>query len=266
MAPDPALRLQGVGLQRDARWLLTDVDWSVRPDERWVVLGANGSGKTSLLRIASLYLHPTVGDVEVLGHTLGRVDVRSLRARIGLVSGALTAMLRPDLDALDVVMTAKHAALEPWWHDYDDADRERARELLAFMGCGHAADRAFATLSDGERQRVGLARALMADPDLVLLDEPAAGLDVGGRERLVSRLDALAADRASPPLVFVTHHVEEISASFTHLLVLRAGRVLAQGPLAETLDDDLLSRAFELPLRVERRGDRWAAWAVRARI
>lgn len=259
---EPVLELAGVRLTRGGRHLLDGVDWRVDRGTSWVVLGANGSGKTSLVRIAALYEHPSRGRVRVLGEELGRCDIRSLRRRVSLVSPALVDLVRGDLDALDVVVAAKHAALEPWWHHYDDADRDRAAALLGRAGVGHAVGRRFASLSSGERQRVLLARALMPDPGLVLLDEPTAGLDLAGREELVERLDALAGDPTAPPVVLVTHHVEEIPPSFGHLLVLHAGRVLRRGALPDALDDEVLGEAFGLPLRLGRDGGRW--WARRA--
>jgi iron complex transport system ATP-binding protein len=248
-----------VGVTREGHHLLDAVDWVIRPRERWVVMGANGSGKSTLVRIAALDLHPSRGEVVVLGETLGRIDVRTLRRRIGYASAALADALRPAITALDVVMTARYAALEPWWHAYGDDDRAQALERLDRLGVAPLAARPFGTLSSGERQRVLVARTLMGEVGLVLLDEPAAGLDVGGREWLVAGLDRLAADPVTPPTVLVTHHLEEIPSSFTHVLLLAAGRVLAAGPLATTLTSDALSATFGIPLVVERPGGRWAA-------
>lgn len=257
---DVALRLTGVGLVRSETTILDGVDWTVRDGERWVVLGSNGSGKTTLVRIASLYLHPTCGRVEVLRETLGHVDVRRHRQRIGIVSSSLVDLLRPGITAVDVVMTAKYAALEPWWHDYDDADRERARTLLARFGCEAVADHPFATLSSGERQRVQLARTLMTGPGLLLLDEPMAGLDLAGREDLISRLSDLASDPTTPATVLVTHHVDEIPPGFTHGLLLADGRVLATGQLDDVLTEERLHECFGVDVILEQRHGRW--WAV----
>ena len=254
-----ALRLSGVGLTRDGRDLLNDIDWLVDRHTNWVVLGANGSGKTSLVRIASLYEHPSRGTVEVLGGQLGIADVRQLRRRVGLVSHAMSDMIRPSLTATEVVMCAKFAALEPWWHTYDDADRSRARGLLDQRSVGRFADRPFGSLSSGERQRVLLARTLMAEPGVVLLDEPSAGLDLGGREELVDALDEMAQDPTAPPVVLVTHHVEEIPPTFTHLLALSEGNVLGSGLIPDMLNDTLLSSCFGLQLHVERRANRYSA-------
>jgi iron complex transport system ATP-binding protein len=258
---DHALRFSGVTLRFDAGPpVLQGVDWAVGPEERWIVLGPNGSGKTSLVRMAAGWIHPSAGTVEILGQRLGRVDVRELRRHIGFASGALAARLRPTVTAEDAVVSAKHGALEAWWHHYDDADRQRARALLERMGCAHLAHRPVGTASDGERQRIQLARTLMIDPELLLLDEPTAGLDLGGREALLGRLAEIAADGAAPPTVLVTHHVEEIPPGFTHLLLLGpAGRVLAAGPLEETLTADALGAAFGVTVGLERRAGRWLA-------
>ena len=245
----------------DGRAILADVDWIVETDQRWIVLGRNGSGKSTLLRIASLYLHPTRGTVRVLGEELGHTDVRRLRQRIGYSAAAFADLLRPALSVRDVVMTAKFAALEPWWHVYDDADRARAVEMLERVGCAALAEHPFATLSSGERQRVLLARTLFTEPGVILLDEPTAALDLAGREELVANLDALAADPTTAPLVLVTHHVEEIPPAFTHALLLRDGRVLAKGPIEECMNVETLSTCFGRALELDRRDGRWLAWA-----
>jgi len=260
-SPAPVLDLAGVGIRRDGRWLLQGVDWTVAPTDRWVVLGPNGSGKTTLVRIASLWLHPTVGTVRVLGELLGRTDVRPLRARIGVSSAAMADQLRPDLDVRDVVMTSRHGALEPWWHTYDDEDRARALEALHRVGADHLVGRAFGTLSSGERQRVQLARTVAADPDLLLLDEPSAGLDLGAREDLVARIGALVGDAATAPTILVTHHVEEIPVGFTHVLLLRSGSVVAGGPIGTVLTEEALSETFGIDVRLATDDGRYRAWA-----
>ena len=252
----PALRFEDVHVVRDGVDLLEGVTWEVGHGERWVALGPNGSGKTTLLRVASLYLHPSRGIVDVAGERLGHTDVRALRTRIGLASPAFGDLLRPQLTGLEVVMTARHGALEPWWHTYDDEDRARARGLLDHFGVADLADRPVATASSGERQRVLLARAFAGDPVIVLLDEPTAGLDLGGREDLVTRLGRAV---TGPATVLVTHHLEEIPAGTTHALLLRAGRVAHQGRVEDVLTSEHLSDLFELALEVERRDHRWIA-------
>jgi iron complex transport system ATP-binding protein len=257
----PAVDLRDVGIRRDGRWLLRDVTWRIGPSDRWVVLGPNGSGKSTLLDITSLWLHPTVGTVRVLGEELGRCDVRPLRARIGVVSAALADRLRPTLTVADLVVTGLRGDLETWWHAYTDDDRARAAVALDRAGASHLAERTFGTLSSGERQRVQLARTLVTEPALLLLDEPAAGLDLGAREDLVARLTDLAADPTMAPLVLVTHHVEEIPAGFTHALLLRDGGVVAAGPIDEVLREDTLGTTFGLPVRLATEDGRWRAWA-----
>jgi iron complex transport system ATP-binding protein len=261
-APLLPLGFAAVDLDRLATPVLHEVDWQVRPGERWIVLGPNGSGKTTLFELASGYLHPTRGTVDILGRRLGHVDVRRLREHIGLVSTAVAKKLVPAITATDVVVSALHGALEPWWHRYGESERDRARGLLAAAGFAAIADRPFGVLSDGERQQVLLARALMSDPALLLLDEPAAGLDVGGRERLVATLSRLALDLTAPTTVMITHHVEEIPVGFTHVLLLRDGRVVAAGPLADTLTATLLSETFGLPLVLEGVEGRWTCRAT----
>jgi iron complex transport system ATP-binding protein len=241
--------------------ILTGIDWEVGQGDRWVIVGANGSGKTSLLRIVGAQVRPTSGAVDVLGERLGHTDLRGLRRRIGVASAAVVDQLRPGVTAHDAVVTARYGALEAWWHDYTDADHARADGLLDTMGCSALRDRSFGTLSQGERQRVVVARALMPEPELLLLDEPAAGLDLPAREALVGRLAVIARDSAAPPMVLVTHHLEEVPPSVTHALLLRRGGVVAAGPVEQTLTAEALSEAFEIAVHVARRDGRWAAWA-----
>jgi iron complex transport system ATP-binding protein len=258
----PAIALAGVTVTRDGVSVLDDVDWTVGSAERWCMLGPNGSGKTTLLQVAAARLWPSAGDVEVLGARLGRVDVRTLRPRVALVSGAVTRQLRPDLAARDVVASGRHGALETWWDRYTVADWERADHLLERGGVGHVGDRAFGVISEGERQQVLLARALMADPELVLLDEPFAGLDLGARERLLVQLSALAGDPESPPLVLVTHHCEEIPPHFTHGGLLRRGRLVAAGPLRDVITSERVSDCFDVAVAVGCTDGRWWSRAV----
>ena len=255
------LELAGVSVVRGGNTLLDDVTWEVEEGQRWVVLGPNGAGKTTLLQLAAGRIHPTQGVAGVLGEVLGAVDVFELRPRIGLASAAIAERIPSDERVADVVVTASYGIVGRWRERYDDLDHGRATELLEALGAGHLADRQFGTLSEGERKRVQIARALMTDPELLLLDEPAAGLDLAGREDLVARLGELAADVDAPALVLVTHHVEEIPPSFTDVLLVRDGRVVAQGPLEITLTEDDLSETFGLPLVVDRHGERWSARA-----
>lgn len=255
--------MRGVSVRVDATTILRDVDWDVAAGQRWVVLGPNGAGKTTLLRLASLYLHPSRGSLQVLGHELGRIDVRRLRTRIGLVSPAFAGLLRDGVTALEVVMTAREAALETWWHAYDEADRAQAAVLLERMGIAEVSERPFGALSSGERQRVLLARSLWGAPGLVLYDEPTAGLDLGAREDLLGRLADLADDPTTPPLILVTHHVEEIPTGFTHALLVGDGRVVSAGTIDEVLTGEALSDLYGLPLALDHRDGRYAARAVK---
>jgi iron complex transport system ATP-binding protein len=264
VSPTVPLDLDDITFVRDGRRIIDGVSWRIDPGQHWLVLGANGSGKTTLLRIASMYEHPSSGRVRVLGEELGHTDVRRLRRRVGYASAALAAQFRQELSARDVVMTARYAALEPWWHQYTDADRARAEDCLARMGVGAFADRSLATLSSGEQQRVFLARTLMNDPGVIMLDEPSARLDLGGREQLVHALGDLAADPGGAPFALVTHHVDEVPPGISHALLLRRGVAVACGPIESTLTSESLSDCFEMALRLERRGDgRLTAWAVR---
>jgi iron complex transport system ATP-binding protein len=257
------LDLQGVTVRRGTTTILDAVDWQVNEGERWVILGRNGAGKTTMLQIASARMHPTSGSAEVLGERLGRVDVFELRPRIGLASAALAERIPGDETVRDVVLTAAYGVTGRWRESYEDFDTERADDLLRAFGVDGLADRTFGTLSEGERKRTQIARALMTDPEILLLDEPAAGLDLGGREELVAALSELAGDPASPVLVLVTHHVEEIPPGFTHLMLLRDGRVHRAGPIGEVLTAENLSEAFGLPLVVAHGGGRWMARAAR---
>jgi iron complex transport system ATP-binding protein len=253
------LRFDAVTVVRGGAAILDRIDWRVADDERWVVLGPNGAGKTTLLQLAGALIHPTSGRVEVLGEVLGAVDVFDLRPRIGLASAALAERIPPEEVVRDVVITAAWAVTGRWREEYDDTDTGRADTVLEMLGADALAGRVFGTLSEGERKRVQIARALMTDPELLLLDEPAAGLDLGAREDLVTRLASIAADRWAPAQVLVTHHVEEIPAGFTHVLLLRDGRVVAAGPIGEVLTGRALTETFGTRLRSGHiRGRYWA--------
>jgi iron complex transport system ATP-binding protein len=256
------LRFLDVDVVRGGVPIVSQVSWDVAEGERWVVLGPNGAGKTTLLALAATLIHPTRGSVEVLDQVLGRTDVFELRPRIGLASSALAGRIPPAERVSDVVVTAAYAVTGRWREGYERGDHGRAAALLEQLGVGALADRTFGTLSEGERKRVQVARALMTDPELLLLDEPAAGLDLGGREDLVRRLGEIAGDEEAPTTVLVTHHVEEIPAGFTHAMLLRQGAVVAQGPISEVLTAEHLGAAFGIDLVVERLGDRWSARAV----
>ncbi|MFX4287180.1 ABC transporter ATP-binding protein [Janibacter sp. G349] len=255
------LALAGATVVRGGSTLLSEIDWEVEEGQRWVVLGPNGAGKTTLLQLASGRMHPTRGVVGILGEVMGAVDVFELRPRIGLASAALAERIPGRERVADVVVTASWGVVGRWRESYDGLDHARALELLEALGAGHLADRTYGTLSEGERKRVQIARALMTDPELMLLDEPAAGLDLGGREDLVGRLGQIAGDLEAPALVMVTHHVEEIPPHFTDVLLLREGQVVAQGPLEITLTEANLSETFGLDLVLEQHGQRWAARA-----
>jgi iron complex transport system ATP-binding protein len=247
---DLVIAVDGATVTRGGTNLLDSVSWRVELDERWVVLGPNGAGKTTLLNLASARLFPTRGTVRVLGQKMGRVDVNELRTRIGLSTVALHDRIPPDEMVHDVVVTASWGVVGRFRESYDPMDARRATALLDQMGAASLAGRRYGTLSEGERKRVQIARALMTDPELLLLDEPAAGLDLGGREDLVRRLAELAADPEAPALVLVTHHVEEIPPGFSHALLLRAGRVVAQGLIGDTITGENLTATFGVPLKV----------------
>jgi iron complex transport system ATP-binding protein len=256
---DLVIDMTGVSVRRGPTTLLDELSWSVELDERWVVLGPNGAGKTTLLRLAAAELHPSSGTVHLLGERVGRTDLFELRPRIGFCSAALAARVPGDEQVRDLVVSAGYALLGRWRERYDQQDLDRADRLLDALGVLRLAGRLFGTLSEGERKRVLIARALMADPELLLLDEPAAGLDLGGREDLVSRLSELAGDPDAPASVLVTHHVEEIPPLYTHGLLLRDGTVVAQGLLPDVITDQHLSDTFGLPLRVRHDEGRYSA-------
>lgn len=253
------LRLDHVGLRRDGNAILSDITWTVNANERWVILGPNGAGKTSLLTIASARMHPSEGSAIILGEELGRTDTQDLRTRVGLSSAALADRIPDDETVRDVVMTAAHGITGRWREDYEQVDEERADALLAAFGMSGFADREFWTLSEGERKRVQIGRALMTDPELLLLDEPAAGLDLGGREELLAALTELAGDHRSPAMVMVTHHVEEIPQGFTHAMLLREGQVVAQGPVRDTITGHHLTETYGMPVELHAFGGRWTA-------
>ena len=247
------LEFAEVSVRRGEATLLDGISWTVEEDERWVVLGPNGAGKTTLLQVAAAHIHPTSGVAGILGEVLGTVDVFELRPRIGLTSAALGERIPRHEVVRDVVVSASYGVVGRWREEYDDLDHGRANALLIEVGAKALLDRTFGTLSEGERKRVQIARALMTDPELLLLDEPAAGLDLGGREDLVSTLSVLAADPLSPATVLVSHHVEEIPPGFTHALLLRDGHVVAAGPVEEVIDAPTLSDTFGMSLQVATR-------------
>jgi iron complex transport system ATP-binding protein len=260
--PDAVLQFDEVTVRRGSKVLLDRISWTVEEDERWAVLGANGAGKTTLLQVAAATLHPTAGTVHVLGERLGAVDVFELRPRIGLASSALAQRIPNAEIVTDVVVSAGYSVLGRWREAYGRLDVRRAAKLLERMGVGDLGERSYGTLSQGERARVQIARALMTDPELLLLDEPAAGMDLGGREDLIRRLTRFAADADAPASVLVTHHVEELPPGITHVLLLRDGRIVASGLARDVLTAPLLSETFGLSLQVERRDGRWYARAV----
>jgi len=256
------VELAGVTIVRGDSRLVDGIDWTIDEADRWVVIGPNGAGKTTLLQVLAAQLHPTSGVAGLLGEVLGAVDVFELRPRIGLTSAALADRLPKGERVSDVVVSASYAVLGRWIEEYDELDHERAAALLTELGIGHLADRTFGTLSEGERKRVQIARALMTDPELMLMDEPAAGLDLTGREQLVRSLSSIATAVGAPAMVLVTHHVEEIPPGFTHALLLKQGRVVAAGPMDEALTDETLSDTFDLALTLKQEDGRYTARAL----
>jgi iron complex transport system ATP-binding protein len=256
----PAIECDAVNIWTPQRTpILRDIDWYVQTGQRWALIGPNGSGKSTLLSLAGAVRHPSSGRVSVLGGVLGKVDMPALRKTIGFVdSGGITLDW---LTAEEVVLTGIGATIRPLWGTYTVAHRQRARSLLALLGCEALAQREVSTCSQGERGRVRIARALIANPRLLLLDEPAVGLDLAAREALIAALDRLSHERPTMTSVLVTHHLEEIPASTTHALLLREGAVVASGPIAETLSSEHLSTCFGLPIECRHDGERWSARA-----
>ncbi len=256
------LEFSDVVVRRNARNIVDRVDWAVTDDQRWVVLGPNGAGKTTVLQLAASLLHPTSGTVDILDERLGRTDVFELRPRIGFASSAMARRVPAEETVLDVVLTAAYAVLGRWREDYEDIDERRAMRVLAEWKLDGLADRTFGTLSDGEQKRVQIARAVMTDPELLLLDEPTASLDLGAREELLTLLGGYAQAPTTPAMIMVTHHVEEIPVGFTHVLLLREGRVVAAGPLTEALTAENLTTTFGLPITLTSVDGRYAARAA----
>ena len=260
--PAEVLRLRGVGVSRDQSMLLRDIDWTVHEDEAWAIIGPNGAGKTTLLQVAAGLIVPTEGTAQVLGEPVGDADLTELRSRVGIASAAVAEQVPRGEKVIDLVLTAGYGLLGRGAEEYDSFDVVRAVDLLDAVGCAHLIRRRFGTLSEGERKRVQIARSLMADPEILLLDEPAAGLDLGGREEVLSQIATLARDPRSPVMALVTHHVEEVPEGFTHAMLMRRGTVLAAGPIREVFTERNLSRCFGMPLIVGRAGSRWTARAV----
>jgi iron complex transport system ATP-binding protein len=256
------VELAGVSIVRNGSTLINDITWEVDESDRWVVIGPNGAGKTTLLQVISAQIHPSSGVAGLLGEVLGTVDVFELRPRIGLTSAAVAERIPRGERVHDVVVSASYAVVGRWREQYDELDHMRADELLAQLRIARLADRTFGTLSEGERKRVQIARALMTDPELLLLDEPAAGLDLAGREALVTTLGELAQDQYAPAMVLVTHHVEEIPPGITHAMLLREGSIVAAGPLPETLTAENLTKTFDVELTLVEADGRWTARAV----
>jgi iron complex transport system ATP-binding protein len=262
MKPEPIVSLKNITVVRDGDVVLDDISWDIHPGDDWVLFGANGSGKTTLLEVVSSYLFPTRGTASILGERLGRTDARLLRSRIGYVGPAPTRFVRAQLPAVEIVLTGLHASfVDTRWHEYRDADWSWARECLEQLDATHLGDRKFSTLSEGEKKRVLIARSLMARPELLLLDEPGSGLDLGARERLIRSLSGLSVREDAPPIILVTHHVEEIPAGFDKVLLLSGGTVMGSGSPHDVLTADTLSDTYGLPMHIQHSEGRWRAWA-----
>jgi iron complex transport system ATP-binding protein len=256
------LQFSDVSVVRDGTAILTSISWTVESEERWVILGPNGAGKTTLLQLASAQIHASSGSVRLLDDTMGKVDVFELRPRIGFSSSSLAKRVPPEERVVDVVLTAAYSVTGRWNENYDEVDLRRARRVLEEWKLGDLSGRRFGSLSDGEQKRVQIARSVMTDPELLLLDEPAASLDLGSREELLQLLGGFASSSGAPAIVMVTHHVEEIPQGFTHALLLAAGKVEATGPIAEVITAENLSATFGLGLEVTSDNGRYTARAA----
>jgi len=255
------LNFNDVSVTRDGKSILQNVSWRVTDSQRWVIIGPNGAGKTTLLRVAAAQIQPTTGTAEILGEKLGRANVFELRTRVGFASSALVSRIPNSETVLNAVMTASYAITGRWKETYEDIDERRARRVLSEWNLAEHADRAFGTLSDGEQKRVQLARSVMTDPELLLLDEPVASLDLGAREQTVSLLGEYASSDSAPAMVMVTHHLEEIPSGFSHALLLNAGSVVAQGEIDQVITSDRLSDTFGFALEVTRNAGRFSVRA-----
>lgn len=255
------VRMDSVSVARDGKNILGPLSWTLNSGERWVVIGPNGAGKTTFLQLASALLHPTTGVVEILGRKLGEVDIFELRPRVGICSSALSDLLPGDEKVLDLVLTAAYGISGRWIEEYDLWDETRAKALLDLFGVRELFDRSYGTLSEGERKRVQIARSLMTNPEILLLDEPAAGLDLGGREDILSRLSNFLSEDDAPASIIVTHHIEEIPPGSTHILLLKEGEAFQAGPIETTLTESNLNELFATNINLSFDGRRFTATA-----
>ncbi len=260
---DLVIDMSGVSVVRDGKTILAPMNWRVELDERWIIIGPNGAGKTTLMRLAAAQMFPTTGTVTLVGETMGTVDLREIRTSIGMSSSAMAHRIPGDEKVADIVISAGYDVMGRWREEYDHQDHERAIDILESVGAYHLADQTWGTLSEGERKRTMIARALMTDPEILLLDEPGAGLDLGGREDLIALLSELASDPDSPAIVMITHHVEEIPPGFTHGLLLDEGEVVAQGMLEDIMTGENLTKTFHQPINLTQMDGRWFARRVR---
>jgi iron complex transport system ATP-binding protein len=257
------INLRDVSVVRDGKPILSNIDWQVEGDQRWVIIGPNGAGKTTLLRIIATQIHPSTGSAQVLGHDFGHVDFAELRPRIGFASTALASRIPLTETVLDTVMSASHGVTGRWNEQYESIDERRALRVLSEWELGDFAQRTFGSLSDGEKKRAQIARAVMPDPELLLLDEPVASLDLAAREQTVNLIGNYAESPYAPAIIMVTHHLEEIPAGFTHAMILNEGRVFAAGPIGHILNSENISEAFGIGIDIDQVDGRYRARARR---